>query len=64
MDKLTQKQEAKTAYKNSRIEISDHFHHLAKMVEIDSDVKREIEDIMLTRYACYLITQKEDSKND
>ena len=50
MDKLTQKQEAKTAYKNSRIEISDHFRQVGKMVEIGSNTKREIEDIMPTSY--------------
>ena len=57
-------QKAKTAYKNSSIEISDHFRNITKMVEIGSNTQRPIEDIMPTRYACYLITQKEDSKNE
>ena len=50
MDKLTQKQEAKTACENSSIEISDHFRNVTKMVEIGSNTKREPEDIMPTSY--------------
>ena len=52
MDKLTQKQEAKTAYKNSSIEISYHFRQVGKMVEIGSDAKREIEDIICLSSYC------------
>ncbi len=35
----------------------DHFRHVTKMVDIGSGASREIEDIALTRYACYLIAQ-------
>ena len=48
----------------SNIEISDHFRNVTKMVEIGSNTQREIEDIMPTRYACYLIAQNGDSKNE
>lgn len=40
--------------------LSDHFADLGKMVELGSGAIREIEDIALTRYACYLIAQNGD----
>lgn len=57
-------QKAKTACENSKIEVSDHFRDVAKMVSIGSNTQRAIEDIMLTRYACYLIAQNGDSKKE
>jgi DNA-damage-inducible protein D len=52
---------AKDACKNAGEKESDHFVEVNKMVELGSGAQREIEDIALTRYACYLIAQNGDS---
>ncbi|HET7819469.1 MAG TPA: DNA damage-inducible protein D [Bacteroidia bacterium] len=52
---------AKEACKNSEEEIADHFVDVNKMVDVGSGAQREINDIALTRYACYLIAQNGDS---
>ncbi|MCX6052234.1 MAG: DNA damage-inducible protein D [Campylobacterales bacterium] len=52
---------AQKACENSKIELSDHFRHVGKMVGLGFGASREIKDIVLTRYACYLIAQNGDS---
>jgi DNA-damage-inducible protein D len=54
-------EKAKKACENSGSLLSDHFADVGKMVEIGSGSERQIEDIALTRYACYLIAQNGDS---
>ncbi|MCK4312161.1 MAG: DNA damage-inducible protein D, partial [Candidatus Cloacimonetes bacterium] len=44
--------------------ISDHFVEVNKMVKIGSETEREISDLMLTRFACYLIAQNGDPKKE
>ena len=54
----------KTACEISGHDISDHFVGVNKMVQIGSDTQREIDDIILTRFACYLIAQNGDPKKE
>ena len=51
---------AKDACENAGEKVSDHFADVGKMVELGSGAQRELEDIALTRYACYLIAQNGD----
>ncbi len=53
-------EKAKKACSNSGVEVSDHFVELNRMIDLGKGAQREIEDIALTRYACYLIAQNGD----
>jgi len=53
---------AKTACEVSGQGIDNHFVDVNKMVDLGSGSQREVEDIMLTRYACYLIAQNGDPR--
>ena len=55
---------AKEACKNSNNNVEDHFAEVGKMVELGSGAEREIKDIILSRYACYLIVQNGDPKKE
>lgn len=53
---------AKTACEVSGHRVGDHFVDVSKMVQLGSGSQRDIDDIMLTRYACYLIAQNGDPR--
>jgi hypothetical protein len=55
-------QKAKDACTNAGVKTDDHFPDVRKMVTIGSDATRPIEDILLTRYACYLVAQNGESR--
>ena len=53
---------ARTACEVSGHRIADHFVDANKMVELGSGTTRQVEDVLLTRYACYLIAQNGDPR--
>lgn len=53
---------AKLACENSKIEVLDHFRDVTKMVTLGSGAERPIADVMLTRYASYLVAQNADAR--
>lgn len=55
---------AKTTCEISEQNILDHFADVGKTIQMPKNATKEIDDIMLTRYACYLIAQNGDSKKE
>jgi len=52
---------AKKSCENAGERATDHFRDFTKMVQVGSGAEREIQDISLTRYACYLVAQNGDA---
>ena len=55
---------AKVACENSNYEVMDHFVNVTNMVPLGSGAQREIDDVMISRYASYLIVQNADPRKE
>jgi DNA-damage-inducible protein D family protein len=57
-------EKAKEACRNAGNSDADHFPDVGKMVGIGSGTERKVDDMLLTRYACYLVAQNGDPRKE
>jgi len=55
---------ARTACDGAGQEVADHFRDVTKMVSLGSGAERAVQDVALTRYACYLLAQNGDPRKE
>jgi DNA-damage-inducible protein D len=55
---------AKMSCERSGIVVSDQFAGVGKLIPLPKGGERKVNDLMLTRYACYLIAQNGDPRKD
>ncbi len=55
-------EKAKESCKNANIRITEHFPDVRKTIEMPKSATKEVDDMLLTRYACYLIAQNGDPR--
>lgn len=54
-------EKAKRTCETAGEKVSHHFRDITKMIDLAKGAQRQIEDVALTRYACYLVAQNGDS---